>query len=117
MLTGLNWYLKYTAKGNITWNGGQLNLPKTLPAPETEIIKTAASDEEATRLAYDARSLLTVWGHRQPSQSGLHDYANREWGGFTITETSLEDVKALVKYYEEAGEFANNRAAHSLLTH
>lgn len=41
LLTGLNWYLKYTAKGNITWNGEQLNLPKTLPAPETEIIKTA----------------------------------------------------------------------------
>ncbi|WP_257348518.1 alpha-N-acetylglucosaminidase [Pseudalkalibacillus decolorationis] len=41
LLTGFNWYLKYTAKGNITWNGEQLNLPKTLPAPETEIIKTA----------------------------------------------------------------------------
>lgn len=41
LLTGFNWYLKYTAKGNITWNGEQLNLPETLPAPETEIIKTA----------------------------------------------------------------------------
>lgn len=41
LLTGFNWYLKYVAKGNITWNGEQLNLPETLPAPEAEIIQTA----------------------------------------------------------------------------
>lgn len=41
LLTGVNWYLKYTAKGNITWNGEQLDLPNKLPAPEADILKTA----------------------------------------------------------------------------
>ncbi|MFJ7934538.1 alpha-N-acetylglucosaminidase TIM-barrel domain-containing protein [Sporosarcina sp. NPDC096371] len=41
LLTGFNWYLKYTANGNINWNGEQLHLPKTLPAPEAELKKTA----------------------------------------------------------------------------
>ncbi|MDG4856925.1 alpha-N-acetylglucosaminidase [Streptomyces sp. T-3] len=38
--------------------------------------------EERDRLAYDATSLLTVWGHRKAANDGgLHDYANREWSG------------------------------------
>ncbi|CAM5581779.1 alpha-N-acetylglucosaminidase [Streptomyces narbonensis] len=37
---------------------------------------------ERDRLEYDARSILTTWGDRVPSESGgLHDYANREWAG------------------------------------
>ncbi|MFI0976574.1 alpha-N-acetylglucosaminidase TIM-barrel domain-containing protein [Streptomyces sp. NPDC021093] len=41
-----------------------------------------ADRAESDRLAYDALSLLTVWGHRSGADGGgLHDYANREWGG------------------------------------
>ncbi|MFE1551915.1 alpha-N-acetylglucosaminidase [Streptomyces sp. NPDC058718] len=37
---------------------------------------------ERDRLEYDARSILTTWGDRGPSETGgLHDYANREWAG------------------------------------
>ncbi|MEU3749306.1 MULTISPECIES: alpha-N-acetylglucosaminidase [Streptomyces] len=37
---------------------------------------------ERDRLEYDARSILTTWGGRVPSEAGgLHDYANREWAG------------------------------------
>ncbi|CQR60670.1 alpha-N-acetylglucosaminidase [Streptomyces leeuwenhoekii] len=39
---------------------------------------------EAERAAaeFDARSLLTTWGHRSGSDTGgLRDYANREWSG------------------------------------
>ncbi|MCX4744283.1 alpha-N-acetylglucosaminidase [Kitasatospora sp. NBC_01287] len=37
---------------------------------------------ESDQLEYDARSLLTTWGGRGPSEQGqLHDYANREWSG------------------------------------
>ncbi|MGW5781141.1 alpha-N-acetylglucosaminidase [Streptomyces sp. NPDC003863] len=42
----------------------------------------AADTEERDRLEYDARSILTTWADRGPSDSaGLHDYANREWAG------------------------------------
>ncbi|MEV6103398.1 alpha-N-acetylglucosaminidase TIM-barrel domain-containing protein [Streptomyces sp. NPDC051940] len=42
----------------------------------------AADEEEAARLDYDCRSLVTTWGHRAGSDNGgLHDYANREWQG------------------------------------
>ncbi|ALO06931.1 Alpha-N-acetylglucosaminidase [Streptomyces venezuelae] len=41
-----------------------------------------ADPAERDRLEYDARSILTTWGDRVPSESGgLHDYANREWAG------------------------------------
>ncbi|GAB2702732.1 alpha-N-acetylglucosaminidase [Kitasatospora kifunensis] len=37
---------------------------------------------ERDQLEYDARSILTTWGGRGPSEDGqLHDYANREWSG------------------------------------
>ncbi|MEU8460347.1 alpha-N-acetylglucosaminidase [Streptomyces sp. NPDC029003] len=37
---------------------------------------------EQDRYAYDARSILSVWGRRSTSEGGfLHDYANREWSG------------------------------------
>ncbi|MEU3483105.1 alpha-N-acetylglucosaminidase [Streptomyces sp. NPDC033754] len=42
----------------------------------------AADPAERDRLEYDARSILTTWGDRGPSETGgLHDYANREWAG------------------------------------
>ncbi|MEU6879917.1 alpha-N-acetylglucosaminidase [Streptomyces sp. NPDC046712] len=41
-----------------------------------------ADPAERDRLEYDARSILTTWGDRGPSEAGgLHDYANREWAG------------------------------------
>jgi alpha-N-acetylglucosaminidase len=40
-----------------------------------------ADEAERDRLAYDALSLLTVWGTREGAEAGLHDYANREWAG------------------------------------
>ncbi|MEV3860158.1 alpha-N-acetylglucosaminidase TIM-barrel domain-containing protein [Streptomyces sp. NPDC050095] len=40
-----------------------------------------ADRAERDRLEYDARSILTTWGTRDGSESGLHDYANREWAG------------------------------------
>ncbi|WP_030786822.1 alpha-N-acetylglucosaminidase [Streptomyces sp. NRRL S-920] len=33
LLTGVHWYLKYVCGAHITWNGGQLDLPRRLPAP------------------------------------------------------------------------------------
>ncbi|WP_172840475.1 alpha-N-acetylglucosaminidase [Virgibacillus phasianinus] len=41
LLTGFNWYLKYVAHANISWNGEQLDLPKKLPVPESMIKKEA----------------------------------------------------------------------------
>ncbi|MFF0741147.1 alpha-N-acetylglucosaminidase [Streptomyces sp. NPDC004111] len=41
-----------------------------------------ADRAEKDRLARDALSLLTVWGHRSGAdEGGLRDYANREWAG------------------------------------
>ncbi|MFK4799853.1 alpha-N-acetylglucosaminidase [Streptomyces sp. MPA0124] len=41
--------------------------------------RTAAEKDAAE---FDARSILTTWGHRSGSDSGgLRDYANREWSG------------------------------------
>ncbi|GHB21410.1 alpha-N-acetylglucosaminidase [Streptomyces xanthochromogenes] len=41
-----------------------------------------AGAQEKDRLAYDAVSLLTVWGPRAAANGGtLRDYANREWSG------------------------------------
>jgi alpha-N-acetylglucosaminidase len=43
----------------------------------------AADDGERRRLQYDARSILTTWGHRTASEAGLRDYANKDWAGLT----------------------------------
>jgi alpha-N-acetylglucosaminidase len=44
----------------------------------------ASTAEEATRLNYDARSILTTWGDRKASEGAeLHDYGNRDWAGLT----------------------------------
>jgi alpha-N-acetylglucosaminidase len=44
----------------------------------------ASSPDEALRLSYDARSILTTWGDRKASQDGpLHDYGNKDWAGLT----------------------------------
>ena len=44
----------------------------------------ASTPEEAARLDYDARSILTTWGDRKASQDAdLHDYGNKDWAGLT----------------------------------
>lgn len=41
-----------------------------------------STDAERAAAEFDARSILTTWGHRSGSESGgLRDYANREWSG------------------------------------
>ncbi len=59
----------------------------------------ASSEEEAARLEYDARSLITVWGN-QDVASVLHDYAKREWAGL------LSDF-----YYSRWQKFFDEREA------
>lgn len=40
------------------------------------------TESERATAEFDARSVLTTWGHRSGSESGgLRDYANREWSG------------------------------------
>ncbi|MGW8885946.1 alpha-N-acetylglucosaminidase [Streptomyces sp. NPDC055749] len=40
------------------------------------------SDADKAATEFDARSILTTWGHRSGSDAGgLRDYANREWSG------------------------------------
>ena len=44
----------------------------------------ASMPEEAARLNYDARSILTTWGDRKASEGAdLHDYGNKDWAGLT----------------------------------
>ncbi|MFF7656151.1 alpha-N-acetylglucosaminidase TIM-barrel domain-containing protein [Streptomyces sp. NPDC007983] len=50
LLTGFNRYLTEAAKAGISWNGEQLNLPRLLPAPGTEITGAA---NVAHRFAYN----------------------------------------------------------------
>ncbi|EFL06810.1 alpha-N-acetylglucosaminidase [Streptomyces sp. AA4] len=42
LLTGVNWYLKYTAKVDVSWPGDSLSrLPATLPAPSQPVTQSA----------------------------------------------------------------------------
>ncbi|MFD3482045.1 alpha-N-acetylglucosaminidase TIM-barrel domain-containing protein [Streptomyces sp. NPDC058665] len=41
LLTGVHWYLKYTCGAHISWSGGQLDLPATLPAPRRPLERSA----------------------------------------------------------------------------
>jgi alpha-N-acetylglucosaminidase len=44
----------------------------------------ASTPQEAARLNFDARSILTTWGDRKASEAaGLHDYGNKDWAGLT----------------------------------
>lgn len=44
----------------------------------------ASDAAEQARLEYDARSILTTWGHRRASEGAhLHDYGNRDLAGLT----------------------------------
>nr|WP_203961588.1 alpha-N-acetylglucosaminidase TIM-barrel domain-containing protein [Actinocatenispora thailandica] len=63
--------------------------PELLLGPRLATARAAGGDEdEADRLEFDQRSLLTVWGGRTASvDGGLRDYANREWTGWCVTCT------------------------------
>uniref|UniRef100_UPI003217C623 alpha-N-acetylglucosaminidase n=1 Tax=uncultured Draconibacterium sp. TaxID=1573823 RepID=UPI003217C623 len=39
---GLNWYLKYYCKSNISWCGKQISLPEALPEIEDKVVKTTS---------------------------------------------------------------------------
>ncbi len=42
----------------------------------------SSSEQELSRLNYDARSILTTWGDRKASEDGgLHEYGNKDWSG------------------------------------
>ncbi|MBS1814212.1 MAG: alpha-N-acetylglucosaminidase [Acidobacteria bacterium] len=41
----------------------------------------ATSQHDREQINYDARSILTTWGHRKASEQDLHEYANRDWSG------------------------------------
>lgn len=44
----------------------------------------SSTPAELARLYYDARSILTTWGHRKASDGAhLHDYGNKDWAGLT----------------------------------
>ena len=57
--------------------------PRFLLGPWLAAARSQGADTaEQDRLEYDARSILTTWGGRGPSDGGgLHDYAGREWSG------------------------------------
>ncbi|MFC6062247.1 alpha-N-acetylglucosaminidase [Streptomyces ochraceiscleroticus] len=42
ILTGVNWYLKYTCQAHISWAGEQLDLPAKLPAPKRPLERSTA---------------------------------------------------------------------------
>lgn len=41
----------------------------------------AANPAESALLEFDARNIITSWANRATFDSGLHDYANRDWQG------------------------------------
>ncbi|GGV15714.1 alpha-N-acetylglucosaminidase [Streptomyces spectabilis] len=42
LLAGVHWYLKYVCGAHLAWNGGQLNLPRRLPAPARPLTRSTA---------------------------------------------------------------------------
>ncbi|OEV04858.1 alpha-N-acetylglucosaminidase [Streptomyces oceani] len=66
-----------------------------------------ATREERDRLAYDAESLLTVWGPRKAAdEGGLRDYANREWSGLL---SGLYALRWRTYFDELSAALAENR--------
>lgn len=63
---------------------------------------SGSTPEERRQLEFDARSILLEWGPLGSQNSGVHDYANREWNGlldfyrlrWQLYFTSLEDALA-----------------------
>ncbi|MEU8999370.1 alpha-N-acetylglucosaminidase [Streptomyces caniferus] len=42
LLTGVNWYLKYTCRAHLSWAGDQVELPGRLPAPAAPVDRSTA---------------------------------------------------------------------------
>ena len=71
------------------WNTDEANLDQLLATDSRFLVGSwlapvagwGATTSEQNQLQYDARSLLTSWGDRGESGTGLHDYAAREWSG------------------------------------
>ncbi|MET8570110.1 alpha-N-acetylglucosaminidase TIM-barrel domain-containing protein [Streptomyces sp. NPDC004783] len=55
-----------------------------------------STDAEKATAEFDARSILTTWGHRSGSDAGgLRDYANREWSGLVSDFYAMRWTKYL----------------------
>jgi alpha-N-acetylglucosaminidase len=59
LLSGFQWWLKYVAGGHLSTNGDRIDLPGSLPAPDTPIRRTTTLSE---RYAYN----FTVYGYTMP---------------------------------------------------
>ncbi|MEV4760492.1 alpha-N-acetylglucosaminidase TIM-barrel domain-containing protein [Micromonospora sp. NPDC049559] len=59
LVSGFHWWLKYVAGGHLSWNGDQLALPGTLPAPGAPITRRT---ELTDRYAYN----FCVFGYTAP---------------------------------------------------
>ncbi|MGW1842268.1 alpha-N-acetylglucosaminidase [Streptomyces sp. NPDC001966] len=68
-----------------------------LLGPWLEDAKSSGTTEaEKAAAEFDARSVLTTWGHRSGSDSGgLRDYANREWSGLVSDFYAMRWTKYL----------------------
>jgi Alpha-N-acetylglucosaminidase (NAGLU) tim-barrel domain/Alpha-N-acetylglucosaminidase (NAGLU) C-terminal domain/Alpha-N-acetylglucosaminidase (NAGLU) N-terminal domain len=59
--------------------------PSLLLGRWTAASRSAAADvAEGAQLEFDACSLLLEWGPKSSRDSGVHDYANREWNGLLL---------------------------------
>jgi alpha-N-acetylglucosaminidase len=95
---------------------GQIELLNRLAATEPSLLlgswiraarASAANSDEQKQLEFDACSLLLEWGPESSRESGVHDYANREWNGlleyyrdrwgayFSTLDTALESGEAV----------------------
>lgn len=87
----------------------------------------ATTEDEQAALEYDARSLVSVWGNESGANSGLRDYANREWQGlvgdyyysrwktyFDTLDVALETEKKpkLINWYAFGHEWAEQPSAY-----
>ena len=91
--------------------------------------KAGGATAEQAQLEFDASSLLLEWGPASSRESGVHDYANREWNGllqyygkrwrafFSALEASLskkEPIKPIdwfdmdQEFAKAPGQFANS---------
>lgn len=93
------WLGHITSLNRVVATEGSFLLGRWLAASRA----AAESAAEQDQLEFDARSLLVEWGPPASSDSGVHDYANREWNGllefycrrwslyFTSLETALRN--------------------------
>ncbi len=63
------------------WRSDLDLLDRLLASDQRFLLGPWLQGAKAAGLEHDARSVITVWGPRGSSESGLHDYANRELAG------------------------------------